>query len=143
MKPITFTILERFAVVQAIEQRIKEKSKEELLYWALDCLQPLFDIVLLTQEAKNIVEHVHTYHINTIAVQDGRKLALQIHALARKEVDPKRIFTYRALGHTIATIHVNRHAYGMVLYSLKAYYEMGFSLEQLIEISTIYQKKLG
>lgn len=143
MKSITFTILERFESIQQIEQRIPLKTKEELLYWAIDCLDALFKLVHLGDEAQSIVLQVKQYHDHPIKVQEGRKLALRIHALARQETDPIRIFTYRALGHSIATIHVNSHAYGMALYSLKAYYEMGYSMEQLLQISTGYAKRLG
>jgi len=143
MKSITFTILERFDSVQTIKTQIKTKTKEELIHWALDCLKPLFMMVPLTEEAQAIFKEVDTYQTTQIPVQKGRQLALRIHAMARQETEPSRIFTYRALGHSVAIIHVNSHAYGMVLYSLKAYYELGYSLEQLAEISREYQKRLG
>jgi len=143
MKEITFTIIERNTSALSIKEHLSSKTKEELLTWTLDCLNPLFKLVPLCDDAQEIRLQVMKYSTVIIPVQSGRKLALKVHELARKETLPERIFTYRALGHSVATIHVNSHAYGMVLYSLKAYHHLGYTINQLEEICQQYQKRLG
>ncbi len=143
MSDIPLTMIEGFDGVRAIKNRIEDHDKAHLLAWCFDCLEPLMNEFELDTEVTAIVDRVREYKTQPIPVQEGRKLALAVHRVARDQDDLAERYLYRAIGHTVATIHVPSHAYGMVLYSLKSYHQLGRSVVQLEELSREYKKRLG
>ncbi len=127
MKKITFTTIEQMPDVKQIKDLLDIYSKETLLTWATKCFSNLLEYSSINPEANAIYEEIQGHNNRPIPVPIARKMSLRVHAIARSMVEEKDIYLYRALGHTIATIHTKRHSYGCVLYGVKALFHMDHS----------------
>ncbi|MBI9009938.1 MAG: hypothetical protein JEZ05_07895 [Tenericutes bacterium] len=70
-------------------------------------------------------------------------MSFQIHELARNSTSLLQEYTYRALGHLIATIHVKTHSYQVLIYGIKAYYQLGIPTTILETILKNYYELLS
>ena len=140
MKSIPFTTIEQIPVVIEIRDIIATRDRKTNLTWALTCLHELTQTIELDPQVKTYLQQVSTADVPVVV---ARKMAQYSHKVARESTDLYHQFIYRAIGHTIATIHVTTHAHGVVIYGLKAYHQQGKTLEELEEIAQSYRKKIS
>lgn len=62
---------------------------------------------------------LHDFLLGKISVSHARKIAFEIHDVARETHDLNMKNLYRACGHAVATIHVKEHAMKCYDYLLK------------------------
>lgn len=137
MKPIKYTEIEKIPEVLCIKKLMDKGSKEDNLSWGIKITNNLLEIVKIDEEAVNIYNLLLS-NKTKIKVSEARLYAQKMHKYARETNDLSKCFTYRALGHLIATIHVSTHTYGVIIYSFKAYYQLGDDIDKLKEKAIKY-----
>lgn len=138
MKSITFTEIEKFPYTLKIKDKIHTLSKEELIEINIVFLKELLVQAQIDNETFGFLKEIEKHNLKPIPIVVARKKAFIIHELARTSTSKLEEYTYRALGHLIATIHVKTHSYQVLIYGIKAYYQLGVPKNNLETIVKNY-----
>ncbi len=140
MKPLKFTQIEQIPAVLELRDIINRQDRQTNLQWGLSCLADILDKATIDPEIQRYIDIVSS---GNISVKEARKMAQITHRYARESEDLALQFCYRAIGHCIATIHVNTHAYGIVIYGQKYVHQLGLSDDERIQLAEKWLKKIS
>lgn len=105
--------------------RLIEKQKHRtLVMWAFDCVQiPLAileDKYPDERRLRKAFEMSKDWASGIIKMPAARKVILDAHAVAKEIEDKEDVALVHAIGQGISTVHVETHAFGLVIYELSA-----------------------
>lgn len=110
--------------LQDLIKLIERQKHRTLVMWALDCAK----ITLERFEAKYpeesrpraALEHCESWSRGRIKMPAAKRAILDAHAVAKEINDNEFGALAHAIGHAGATVHVETHALGLVIYELTA-----------------------
>ncbi len=108
----------------------ESKSLHELLDYLILVFEPFHQDKFFDLE-QSIIRMFESYKNGLINVSDARKLAFDIHRLAKSSQNDEA-FYLRALGHMVSTLHVKTHALKALDYLIKVVYYQTKSNEQIV-----------
>jgi len=130
------------ACLQDLVRLIELQNHRTLVLWIFDCLGAWLPSgssvpgsnILAAFEAKypqearprRAVELGEAWARGTIKMQIAKKAILEAHAVAKELDDKEAVALVHAIGQGVATVHVQTHALGLVVYELSALvYKLG------------------
>ena len=136
--------------LQDLLRLIELQNHRTLVMWALECAQK--PLAIFEEEfpkdkrPRRALELSEDWARGKIKMADAKRAILDAHAVA-KEIDNKEFIAItHAIGHAGATVHVETHAFGLVIYELSALvFKVGLDkcdAEVSKKISFYYQRLL-
>ena len=100
------------------------KTRKEKILIAIKCVEHILWIndnyIEQTQSFVFLLNKAYQWYHDEISIQEARNFAFNAHRESRNELNEVNKLIYRAIGHTIATAHVQRHCEIAKYYCLKA-----------------------
>ena|GEM_PF-2320080 len=142
MKPITKTVIDDLPYMSKIKEEISKHTKEQLVALGITFFKELLNHTEIDEEAIQFLDDLEKYTAKSIPIVKARKMSFRIHEKAKISKTKLEEFTYRTLGHLIATIHVKTHNYVFLIYCLKSYYILDYPIHVLEKIAKNYHNLL-
>ena len=111
-------------------QVFESKSLHEVLDYLILVFKP-FQQEKFMEIEHQIIMMFESYKSGLIKVSDARKLAFEIHHLAKHSQNDEAYYL-RALGHMVSALHVKTHALKALDYLIKVVYYQTKSNDQII-----------
>lgn len=122
--------------IQPIRAQVEEQLHRTLVLWALDCAEPYLAFFEANQPGescpRNALETADGWARGRVKMPDAKRAIHAAHSAAGAVGDKTRhaasvMAAGRAIGHAAATVHVETHGLGLVLYGLTA---ISYSVEE-------------
>ena len=121
MKKLLFT--RNSEIIQPLRRLISEQKHHVLILWALECSEfflNMFEKKIPNDNRPRIaIKKARTWAEGNIKMPEAKAAILDCHNAARDASNyPNIEAAARAIGHACATVHVETHAIGLVIYGL-------------------------
>ena len=136
--------------LQSLLRLIELQKHRTLVMWALECAQEPLGLLETKypeeRRPRRALELCEDWARGIIKMVDAKRAILESHAVAKEIDDKEFIALVHAIGHAGATVHVETHAFGLVIYELSALvFKVGLDkcdIEVSKKISFYYERLL-
>lgn len=137
--------------IKPLRELVEQQTHKTLILWTLDCAPrfvELFEKYYPTDpRPRECLELGRLWSRGEVKMPEAKKAILAAHhAATAAEENPTAQAAARAVGHAVATVHVETHALGLVFYGLTAliYEEQPTDQAEFVEteLANFYQKLL-
>lgn len=120
-------------VLQELIELMEKQNHRTLVLWALDCAQSSSN----NKQMQKCIDLCTSWSKGEIKVPVAKKAILELHQFAKTQ-SPSKEALCRAIAHAGASVHVQTHAVGLIIYELTS-----LTLENIEDYEEIINDKIS